>query len=141
VGRLVRSGQTLVRRQILAYPGVTAERGATGNPFAAEWPLLDTDRAWFIEQYVNEEAQQSDPDVAPSLGDIPDLPPTTLLLSGCDPLVAEGLAYANRLWTAGVSVDLHLYAGQIHGFLTFDDSILPRSSEAVGLVANAIQHS
>jgi acetyl esterase/lipase len=70
-----------------------------------------------------------------------DLPPTTLLLSGCDPLVAEGLAYADRLWTAGVSVDLHLYAGQIHGFLTLDDSILPRSREAVGLVAIAIHNS
>jgi acetyl esterase len=141
VGRLARRNQALVCRQILAYPGVTAERGATGNPFALEWPLLDTDRVWFIDQYVTEDAERIDPDVAPLLGDIPDLPPTTLLLGGCDPLVAEGLAYANRLWAAGVSVDLHLYAGQIHGFLTFDDSIMPRSGEAVGLVANAIQHS
>jgi acetyl esterase len=141
VGRLVRHGQTLVSRQVLAYPGVTAERGATGNPFALGWPLFDTDRAWFIDQYVSEDTQRIDPDVAPLLGDIPELPPTTLLLSGCDPLIAEGLAYADRLWSAGVSVDLHVYAGQIHGFLTFDESILPRSREAVGLVANAIKNS
>jgi hypothetical protein len=28
--------------------------------------------------------------------------------------------------------------GQIHGFLTFDPAILPRSREALGVVANAI---
>jgi acetyl esterase len=140
VGRLVRSGKTFVRRLILAYPGVSAERGATGSPFASEWPLLDSDRAWFIEHYLTEEDQRTDPDVAPLVGEIPALPPTTLLLSGCDPLVEEGLVYADRLWTAGVSVDLHLYAGQIHGFLTMDESILPRSREALGVVANAIRN-
>ena len=66
------------------------------------------------------------------------MPPTTILLGGCDPLVDEGLAYARHLWEAGVSVDLHVYAGQIHGFLTFDETILPRSAEALALVANAI---
>jgi acetyl esterase len=141
VGRLARAGKDLVRRQILAYPGVTADRGASGSPFGTEWPLTDADRVWFIDQYAPGERTRVDPDVAPLLSDVADMPRTTLLLAGCDPLLSEGLAYAEHLWTAGVSVDLHLYSGQIHGFLTFDETILPSSGEAVGVVANAIRNT
>ncbi len=141
VRRLVAGGRHLVCRQILAYPGAKADRGASGNPFASEWPLTDADRAWFLDQYVTDEGMRSEPDVAPLLADVSGMPPTTVLLGGCDPLADEGLAYAEHLWTAGVSVDLHLYAGQFHGFLTLDDTILPRSREALGLVANAIRNA
>ena len=78
--------------------------------------------------------------MAPLLGGVSGMPPPTLLLGGCDPILDEGLAYAEKLWAAGVSVDLHLYAGQIHGFLTFDETILPRSREALGVVANAVRN-
>lgn len=140
VGRLRGAGQDLVRRQILAYPGVTANRGASEGPFGTEWPLTDADRVWFIDQYADERTRL-DPDVAPLLSDVRAMPRTTILLGGCDPLLSEGLAYAEHLWSAGVSVDLHLYAGQIHGFLTLDESILPSSREALGLVVNAIRNT
>jgi acetyl esterase len=141
VGRLARAGKDLVRRQILAYPGVTADRGASGSPFGTDWPLTDADRVWFIDQYAPDEQTRVDPDVAPLLSDVAGMPRTTLLLGGCDPLLSEGLAYAGHLWSAGVSVDLHLYSGQIHGFLTFDETILPSSREALGVVANGIRNT
>lgn len=141
VGRLARAGKDLVRRQILAYPGVTADRAASKSPFGTEWPLTDADRVWFIDQYAPDERSRVDPDVAPLLADVADMPRTTLLLGGCDPLVSEGLAYAEHLWGAGVSVDLHLFSGQIHGFLTFDPTILPSSREALGVVVNAIANT
>jgi len=140
VRRLLESGMDIVARQILAYPGVSAERGAQGSPHGSEWPLTEADRQWFSDQYVPDASRRSDPDVAPLLGGVSGMPPTTLLLGGCDPILDEGLAYAEKLWTAGVSVDLHLYAGQIHGFLTFDETILPRSREALGVVANAVRN-
>ncbi len=140
VRRLLESGLDIVSRQILAYPGVGAERGARATPYGSEWPLTEDDRTWFFDQYVPDETKRSDPDVAPVLADVSGMPPTTLLLGGCDPVLNEGLAYAEKLWTAGVSVDLHLYAGQIHGFLTFDETLLPRSREALGVVANAIRY-
>jgi acetyl esterase len=149
VRRLLGAGPHVVARPILAYPGVSAERGPTsdgtgtgtgsGTGSGSEWPLTDADRAWYFDQYVPDETKRTDPDVAPLLADVSGLPPTTLLLGGCDPIVQEGLAYAEHLCAAGVSVDLHLYFGQIHGFLTFDESILPRSTEALGLVANAVR--
>ncbi|CAO5192294.1 Acetyl esterase [Frankia sp. AiPs1] len=139
VRRLVAAGSPLVARQILAYPGTQAGREPSAGPYGQQWPLTDAERNWFFDQYVPDEATRSHPDVAPLLATLTGLPPTTLLLGGCDPLVAEGLAYAERLWTAGVSVDLHVFAGQIHGFLTLDPAVLPRAEEALGLVANAIQ--
>jgi acetyl esterase len=142
--RIVASTPELVCRQILAYPGTAAERATDGGHFGHEWPLTNSDRTWCMNQYVTDETMRSNPDVAPLLADLADLgalPATTVLLSGCDPLLKEGLEYANRLWSAGVSVDLHVYAGQIHGFLTLDPAVLPRAEEALGLVVNAVLHA
>jgi hypothetical protein len=36
-------------------------------------------------------------------------------------------------------LDLHLYEGQIHGFATFDPSILRTSTEAMSVFACAIR--
>jgi acetyl esterase len=130
-----------IARQILAYPGVAADRQAVNSRFEDEWPLASSDRSWFAEKYFPDGRPEHDPDVAPLLADASGMPPTTLLLGGCDPLVGEGLLYASHLWDAGVSVDLHVFSGQIHGFLTFDENVLPRSREALGLVANAIRSS
>ena len=128
-----------VARQILAYPGVAADREGASSRFGDEWPLASSDRSWYIEQYLPGGRPDDDPDVAPLLADASRMPPTTLLLGGCDPLASEGLLYASHLWDAGVSVDLHMFSGQIHGFLTFEENVLPRSREALGVVANAIR--
>ena len=40
-----------------------------------------------------------------------------MLLAECDPLVDEGLAYADRLRAAGVPVELELYRGVTHDFI------------------------
>ncbi len=142
VRRLVGAHQApRVRRQILAYPVTAGQRPAAGGHFGHEWPLTDDDLAWFTEQYAPDPAIREDPNMAPLLADAAGMPPTTLLLGGCDPLLPEGLAYADRLWRAGVSVDLHVYSGQIHGFLTMDERVLPRSAEALGVVATVIRHS
>jgi acetyl esterase len=140
VKRLVAQDRPLVSRQILAYPGTSADR-IEATEHGGAWPLTDDDRRWYLEQYLAGEERSSDPDVAPLLADPAGMPATTIVLGGCDPTFAEGLAYASRLWDAAVPVDLHVFAGQIHGFLTFDPTILATADEAVGLVANAIRRS
>ncbi len=139
VHHILEQGACRVARQILAYPGVTADREGASNRFGDEWPLASSDRSWYIEQYLPGGRPDNDPDVAPLLADASGMPPTTLLLGGCDPLASEGLLYASHLWDAGVSVDLHMFSGQIHGFLTFEENVLPRSREALGVIANAIR--
>ncbi|SEO83045.1 alpha/beta hydrolase [Trujillonella endophytica] len=138
--RLVEAGRPLVRRQVLAYPGVAGQRAA-GGAFGDEWPLTEEESRWFTDQYLPDESLREHVDAAPLNADVTGMPATTLLLGGCDPLCAEGLEYATRLVNAGVQVDLHLYAGQIHGFLTFPDTVLPRSREALGVVTTAVRHA
>lgn len=139
VRRLVDAGRPVVARQILAYPGTRVGREPSASPYGNDWPLTDAERAWCLEQYLPNAADRTNPAAAPLLAPAQGLPPTTILLAGCDPLAGEGLAYAEHLLTAGVSVDLHLYTGQIHGFLTVDPLFLPRSEEALGVVANAVR--
>jgi acetyl esterase/lipase len=48
-------------------------------------------------------------------GDLSGLPPTYISVMELDPLRDEGIAYANLLLAAGVSVELHLFPGTYHG--------------------------
>jgi acetyl esterase len=44
-------------------------------------------------------------------------------LAECDPLVDEGIHYADLLRMAGVAVDLEMYRGVVHGFITMGRAI------------------
>ena len=44
-----------------------------------------------------------------------------------DPLRDEGIEFATRLLAAGVSVDLHQFAGAFHGFDLFPTAISQRA--------------
>jgi acetyl esterase/lipase len=49
--------------------------------------------------------------------DLDGVAPACVVLAECDPLVDEGLAYADRLRAAGVPVELELYRGLTHDFI------------------------
>jgi acetyl esterase/lipase len=65
--------------------------------------------------------------------DLGELPPAFLAVSEYDPLRDEQLAYAQRLLGASVSVELHLYAGTVHG--TF---LLPHTKAAKRMNADLV---
>ena len=76
---------------------------------------------------------------APLLADDVDgVAPACVILAECDPLVDEGLAYADRLRAAGVSVDLELFRGLTHDFIKMG-RVLKEAHVALDAAAAALR--
>ena len=57
------------------------------------------------------------------------LAPAWIGLAECDPLVDEGVAYADLLRMSGVPVDIEIYHGVVHGFVNMG-RVIPEASLA-----------
>ncbi|HEY0182261.1 MAG TPA: alpha/beta hydrolase [Rhodopila sp.] len=120
--------------QLLLYP-VTAP--AAGTSFAsyrdnAEGYLLTrASMEWFWDHYLASPADGSNPYASPLLAaDLSGLPPAMVVTCEFDPLRDEGLAYAERLRQAGVSVRSSHYEGMIHGIFWMA-GVLQRGQELI----------
>ena len=60
------------------------------------------------------------------------------MVAGFDPLHDEGVAYAEKLRAAGVSVTLEDYPDLVHDFILLQ-AVLPQASEAIKSAANALK--
>jgi acyl-CoA thioesterase FadM len=79
---------------------------------------------FFFAQYVRTPADRDDWRFAPLLADDVDgVAPAWIGLAECDPVVDEGIAYADKLRAAGVPVDLEIYRGVIHEFIKMGRAI------------------
>ncbi|NQX10342.1 alpha/beta hydrolase fold domain-containing protein [Microbacteriaceae bacterium VKM Ac-2855] len=73
-------------------------------------------------------SEELDPPASAALvPDLSSLPPTYLDVGSTDTFRDETVAYADRLWKAGCSAELHVWPGGFHGFEVF----APRSALAV----------
>jgi len=104
--------------QLLIYPGTTAHQDTPSHATHADDPMIDKAQIdWFFGQYIDE-SQREDWRFAPLLADdVEGVAPAWLGLAECDPLVDEGVLYADKLRAAGVPVDLEIYRGVVHGFV------------------------
>lgn len=125
--------------QLLITPGATAHADTDSHRRFAEGHLLDAATiAWFFNQYIPAE-QREDWRFAPlQADDHADLAPACLILAEADPLVDEGLAYADRLRANGNPVTLELYRGVTHDFIKMGRSI-PEASQALDACAAALR--
>lgn len=106
-------------RQVLIYPTVDARLchpsvDSLGKGYFLTRELME----WFVEHYQRTEADILNPLMSPLLAeDLSGLSPAYVCTAELDPLIDEGLAYAERLREAGVEVQYREFAGVIHGFL------------------------
>ncbi len=132
----IEMGGVLPRRQLLIYPR-TDTRGGYGSlkHFAEGYYLTAPTMKWFTECYLGPTRDREDPRVSPLLyprkGELPE---TTVVTAGFDPLRDEGEAYARALREAGVSVRVQSFDRLVHGFITMG-GVVPAAKIAVDDIA------
>jgi acetyl esterase len=130
-----------LRAQLLITPGTTAHADTPSHRRFADGFLLEAAGIeWFFGHYIAP-AQRDDWRFAPlNAAELDSVAPACVILAECDPLVDEGVAYADRLRLAGVDVELELYRGLTHDFIKMGRA-LPEAGEAQGIAAEALKRA
>jgi acetyl esterase len=128
--------------QMLIYPGTTGHQDTPSHQLYANGPLLTKALIdYFFGQYVRTPADRDDWRFAPLLADdVEGVASVWIGLAECDPVVDEGIAYADKLRAAGVAVDLEIYRGVIHEFLKMGRAI-PEALQAQDDAARALKEA
>jgi len=136
---LARDAGTPLALQLLITPGTTPHADTPSHGQFAQGFLLEA-RAieWFFDHYIDRR-QREDWRFAPLLApDVDGVAPACVILAECDPLVDEGIAYADRLRAAGVAVEFELYRGLTHDFIKIGRA-LREAVHAQGVAAQALK--
>jgi len=116
---LARDAQVSLALQLLIYPGCAASQDLPSHQHYREGLLLDSTLIdYFFSHYIDRQDRQDWRFAPLEAPDVEGVAPAWLGLAECDPLVDEGLAYADKLRAAGVPVQLEIYRGMVHGFVT-----------------------
>jgi acetyl esterase len=109
-----------VAHQVLAYPATDPGEDYPSMQENAEGYFLTTaEMEYFADHYLAHELHAANRYAFPMAArDCGDLPPTTVLTAGFDPLRDEGAAFAERLAREGTPVTFRHYPAMIHGFLS-----------------------
>ncbi|MBO9499519.1 MAG: alpha/beta hydrolase [Novosphingobium sp.] len=125
--------------QLLLY-GAYAMRPGRPAYAASRDPLLTGER---VEGFIDLWHKSGGPSHNPAPLDVADLaglPPTVMLAAELDPLLAESLAYADRLTESGVPVSHHVAPGMIHGFLRAMPVSPPAAAEMAAIAQSLSSH-
>ena len=127
--------------QLLITPGTTAHADTPSHRHFAEGFLLEARGiAWFFDHYIDP-AQRIDWRFAPLLADdLAGVAPACVILAEADPLVDEGIAYADRLRAVGVAVELDLVRGVTHDFIKMGRAI-PQALASQQVAAQALRRA
>ena len=126
--------------QLLIYPGCAAHQDTPSHALFARGLVLEEPAiSWFFGNYVQSRAEREDWRFAPlHAPDVDGVAPAWIGLAECDPLVDEGIAYADKLRLAGVQVDLDIYRGVTHEFIKMGRAI-PEARKAHADAARALR--
>lgn len=128
--------------QLLFYPGCSAHQDTPSHrQFARGFVLEEREINWFFSRYVRSPADRDDWRFAPlNATDVDGVARAWVGLAECDPLVDEGVMYADKLRMAGVAVDLEIYRGVTHEFIKMG-RILPEARQAHADAAGALRRA
>ena len=122
-----------LRLQLLITPGTAAAATFPSREEFASGFLLDARTIdWFFDHSIDA-TERHDWRFAPLEADeLEGVAPACVVLAECDPLVDEGVAYADRLRMAGVPVELDIHRGMTHDFIKMGRALREaRSAQAI----------
>lgn len=134
-------GAPAVGAQVLYCPVTAApSQGFASYEECGEGYMLTAeDMRWFWDHYTSGPAEDKDPLAAPLMtADLSGVAPAVVVVAGYDPLRDEGLAYADRLKSAGVTVELLRYDGQMHDPL-WAMGALDAAAESIQAIVAALE--
>ncbi len=131
----------LPRCQVLIYPATAPHANSDSHIRFATGYFLERDTVlWFHESYINSDDDRNDYRYAPLIAEsLSDLPPALIIVAGYDTLRDEGIAYATRLQSEGVDVELTEYCGMFHPFVSLA-GILDDGKRAITHCAKTLHH-
>ena len=127
--------------QVLITPGTAVFADTPSHHRFAEGFLLEAvGIEWFFKHYIAR-PQRSDWRFAPlEADDLEGVAPACVVLAECDPLVDEGVAYADRLRQSLVPVELDLVRGVTHDFIKMG-RVLAEANHAQALIGAALSQA
>jgi acetyl esterase len=136
---LARDADLPLALQLLITPGTAAHADMASHRLFANGFLLDAAAiTWFFDHYIGRH-QRTDWRFAPLMvPEVDGVAPACMILAECDPLVDEGLAYADRLRAAGIGVELDLARGMTHDFIKLG-RVLKEAGQAQQAAADALR--
>ena len=112
--------------QLLITPGTAADDAFGSRHLFANGFLLDRASIdWFFDHTIDFHHRRQWRFAPLEAEDLSDVAPACMVLAECDPLVDEGIAYADRLRAAGVPVALELERGVTHDFIKMGRVLKP----------------
>ena len=128
--------------QLLFYPGCAVQQDSPSHKkFAHGFLIDDALITYFFNHYLRTAADREDWRFSPlSAPDLDGVAPAWFGLAECDPLMDEGVLYADKLRAAGVAVDLEIYRGVVHGFIMMGRAI-PEAHRAHADAAQALRQA
>lgn len=135
---LARDAGLALALQVLFYPGCAGRPEAPSHRRYHEGLVLEQAHIeYFFGQYIDA-PDRDDWRFAPlNTPDLEGVAPAWFGLAECDPLVDDGLHYADKLRAAGVEVDLEIYRGVTHEFIKMGRA-LPEARQAHADAAAAL---
>ncbi len=125
--------------QVLVYPVANNDMNSESYlKYAAAKPLSKPIMAWFVKNYLKNEAQSSDPRISILNANLSNLPKTLIIGAEIDPLQTEGKLLSEKLIAAKVETDYELYTGVTHEFFGMA-TVIPQAREAQALAAKKIK--
>lgn len=138
---LARDNQlTTLKGQILIYPATAPYADSESHHKFSEGYFLERDTVlWFHECYLRSDGDRADFRYAPLMAkSFAGLAPALVIVAGYDTLRDEGILYAEKLRTAGCTVELQEYKGMYHPFVSLA-GVLDEGKRAISEVAQALR--